>query len=199
MKQNKKIYRLLLLLFIIMALGMSITVLVSAQTRANREPEALANSSRLIPTGVVPTYYFSGVSDSQNSTPDTSATVVHCTNLSLQDADVTVYMADWDAVPVISGTGTIYPNYTLTFVSHNSPFYSWDVGLSSTIDDLNQGYGWVVSSVGDQLICTAQVMDPVANPTYAVKLDLYDSNYQLITPDVGSPLWDIYLPATLKE
>lgn len=199
MKQNKKIYRLLLLLFIIMALGMSITVLVSAQNKANRESEAPADSSERIPIGVVPTYYFTGVSDSQNSIPDTSATVVHCTNLSPQNANVTVYMTDWDAVPVISGTTSIAPNVTNTFVSHGVAFYAPDVFLSSTSDDLNQGYGWVVSSVGDQLICTAQVIDPVANPTYAVKLDLYDSNYQLINPDVSSPTWGIYLPATLKE
>lgn len=198
MNQHKIINRLLLLLLVVMAMGVSITALVGAQNEKSREPEVPANRSQPISTNIMPTYYFTGVRDSQNST-NTSATVAHCTNLGTAIATVTVYMIDWDASPVVSGTITIGPYRTATYVSHSVGLYDADVTLNSTPDDLNQGYGWVVSSSGDEVICTVQVIDPAANPTYVVKLALYNSSYQLITPDVGKTQWEIYLPITQKK
>ena len=127
------------------------------------------------PPGFSVLYTFSGAADSQNSTPDTAVTSVHCTNAGTSSVQVMVQISDFDNVPTIAGTFTIASNRSATFSSHPTIFYLDDVTLSATGDDIDQGSGRVlINPSSAKVICTAQVLDPVNNPPeYVINLDLF--------------------------
>jgi hypothetical protein len=150
------------------------------------------------PAGYTVLYTFTGATDAQDRTPNSAATVVHCTNYGDTAVNVCVEFGDWDNSPVISCTTSIASNYTKTF-SSQSPvsFYGLHCIMSTpSTDDINQGFGRIMAdSSSAKIICTAQVVDPINNPPrYGVKLTLFDSSGNLIG---GMP--KIYLPIILKS
>ncbi len=140
-------------------------------------------------------YMFTGAKDSQAGGTNSAATAIHCTNAGAASVKVWVQISDFDNTPTISGTLTIPPSGTRTYSSQATNFYAEDFTMSTT-DNIDQGSGRVMAEgSSSNIICTAQVLDPVGNPpNYAVKLTLYDSLGNI----VGS-IRKIFLPLIQRQ
>lgn len=159
--------------------GLIMGYVLSAQAQtglSDRQPEP--NNSGLPagrgpadppPAGYTVYYLFSGAV----TTPQV-ATTVHCTNAGSSIIDVMVELADFDNLPVYTGTAAMGSNTTFTFSTANTGLYSDDVIIDTAGDVLNQGSGRVMAnSPTAKLLCTAQTLDVANPPTYVVNLELF--------------------------
>jgi hypothetical protein len=201
MKKIRLAVTLTLVLALILALVLALAVY--AQEPAGDETEETGGIGGQglndpPPAGYTVLYMFTGATDTQDRTPNSAATVVHCTNYGDTAVNVCVEISDWDNSPVLSCTTSIASNYTKTFFSQSSvAFYGPNCIMSTpSTDDINQGSGRIMAdSSSAQVICTAQVVDPINNPPrYGVKLALYDGSGNLVG---RAP--KIYLPIILKN
>ena len=123
-------------------------------------------------------YRFSGVTDDgeQGSTNRKEATSIHCTNInSSADVQLEVQLVQWNGTDVFTGTATIPPNRSFTFSTQNTTIYFDDVflGGSPGTPAIYQGSGRILSS-NPNVICTAQVLDPLNYPPVFVSgLELF--------------------------
>lgn len=117
-------------------------------------------------------YDFSGARDDNGSGVGHSATAVHCTNIGAVTAQVTVEFHANNGT-VSSGTLSIVGSQTRTFLTDLTTVFTPDKVIDLQGVPLDQGWGQVFTSSRD-LICTAQVFDPVNNPpTFLVNLPLF--------------------------
>jgi len=142
-------------------------------------------------------YLFSGVSDDgeQGSASRKEATSIHCTNVSASDNDVEVDVYQWDGIDVFTGTVTMPPNRTFTFSTQNTTIYFDDVILGGVpgTDAIFQGSGRILSA-SDEVICSAQVLDPLNYPPiFATKLTMYFADGTV----VGDSR-ELYLPIIVR-
>ena len=93
------------------------------------------------------------------------ATSVHCTNFGSSDVKAEIQFFSFDATSVYTDTKTIASNQTLTFSTQDVAAYTEDWVLNT--GTLDQGSGRVLADAG-HLICTAQVLDPGADPPVSV-------------------------------
>lgn len=128
--------------------------------------------------GLTLLYRFSGVTDDgqQGSTNRKEATSIHCTSIEpLANNQVEVMLYQWNGTDVFTGTVNMTPNRTFTFSTQNTTIYFEDVilgGIPGT-DAISQGSGQIWSET-DQVICTAEVLDPLNNPPeFATSLELF--------------------------
>jgi len=122
-------------------------------------------------------YRFTGVSDDgqQGSNTRKEATSIHCTNLGRGNTIVETRVYQWNGTDVYTGTVTMPSGRTFTFSTQNTTIYFDDVllGGSPGTDAVFQGSGQIWTS-NDNVICTAQVLDPFNNPpTFVTNLPLY--------------------------
>ncbi|MCB8992025.1 MAG: hypothetical protein H6665_15495 [Ardenticatenaceae bacterium] len=120
-------------------------------------------------------FRFSGVSDDgeQGSSNRKKATSIHCTNLSATDNQVEVRVIQWNGTGVFTGTLTMPPNVSSTFSTQNTQIYYDDVFIGGSTPAIFQGSG-VVLAESPQIICSAQVLDPLGYPpVFAVSLEMY--------------------------
>ena len=175
--KKKLIVTLVLSVLLLLTLVMALAVYAQGQGDDRNEEDGGIGGLGLAdppPPGFSVLYTFSGAADTQNST-NTSATSVHCTNAGTANVQIMVQISDFDNVPTISGTLTIGSNQTATFSSHATIFYTEDVFLTATTDDINQGSGRVlINPSSAKVICAGQVLDPLNNPPeYVINLDLF--------------------------
>ncbi len=144
----------------------------------DREAGITAKESSLAVTSTLSEtiYVFSGVNDdgAKGSGSRTEATAVHCSNFGTTDALVEVQFYQFDGTTVYTGSTTIDVNRTWTFSSQNTSIYTDDVivGGGSGTDAIAQGFGRVLAAHTD-IICTAQLLDPLNNPpTYITSLTM---------------------------
>ncbi|NTU64258.1 MAG: hypothetical protein HGB05_12875 [Chloroflexi bacterium] len=191
---------LILSMLLLLALGL-VMVAYAQGPDGGREPEAGGIDGEGLadppPEGFTVLYTFTGARDTQGNVPNSGATAVLCTNAGAANVQVRVEISDWDNAPTISGTLSIPPSGTRTYTSQNTNLYDEDFTMiyPTPTDNINQGSGRVLAnSSSANVICTAQVLDPVGNPpTYAVKLTLYDGSGNI----VGS-IRKIFLPLILR-
>jgi hypothetical protein len=195
---------LLLLLFVVLA--------VHAQAPADQqdgddaiESQGLADPA---PNGFSVIYTFTGARDIQYPNPENpenkeniAATVVHCTNIGDLLTQMRVEIYDYNDNYTLSVTEIITPNYTLTFTTQDVALYTWDAIIARTVTDqtsnIDQGSGRImVDNPAANVICTAQVLDPLGNPpSYVVKLTLYDAYGNF----AGDKPASVFLPVILKQ
>ena len=164
----------------VLVVGLALALVVYAQGPQGDEGEEPGGIGGLgladpPPAGFTVLYMFTGAKDTQNATPNTAATSVHCTNYGSSSVQVRVEISDKDNVPTDSATFTLAPNATETVSSQLTELYFEDALLSTTVDDINQGSGRILAdSSSAKIICTAQVLDPINNPPqYLINLDLF--------------------------
>jgi hypothetical protein len=122
-------------------------------------------------------YRFTGVSDDgqQGSTTRREATSIHCTNLERGDTIVEARLYQWNGTDVYTGTVTMPSRRTFTFSTQNTTIYFDDalLGGSPGTGAIFQGNGQIWAS-NDNVICTAQILDPLNYPpTFVTNLPLY--------------------------
>ncbi len=122
-------------------------------------------------------FRFSGIADDgqQGSATRKEATSIHCTNISAANNQVEVRVYQWNGTDVFTGTVNMPPNRTFTFSTQNTTIYFDDVllGGSPGTTAVFQGVG-VVLAESPQIICSAQVLDPLSYPPiFAVSLEIY--------------------------
>ncbi|MCA9936892.1 MAG: hypothetical protein H6662_16985 [Ardenticatenaceae bacterium] len=184
--------------FSLIVLGLSVFGLMSfwgwdhlaqAQREENLANLASADASLRV------RYRFSGVSDDgeQGSTNRKEATSIHCTNLSATDNQVEVQIIQWNGTDVFTGTLTMPPNATSTFSTQNTTIYYDDIFIGGSTPAIFQGSGRILSQ-SDQLICTAQVLDPLNYPpVFATKLTMFYADGTLVGDDR-----ELFLPVVLR-
>jgi hypothetical protein len=146
------------------------------------------------PAGFTVLYLFSGARD--NTSSATAATSVHCTNYSSTSVQVRIQIFNFSGSNTMNGSFTLSASRSATFSTQLTALYFDDVVLTpaTTID---QGSGRIlVNNSAAKIICTAQVLDPTNNPpSYGVKLNLYDTNGILVSPNNRKT----FLPTILKQ
>lgn len=139
-------------------------------------------------TDLLPILRFSGVTDDgeQGSASRKEATSIHCTNIDpTNNVQVEVLLYQWNGTDVFTGTVNMPPNRSFTFSTQNTTIYFDDVllGGSPGTPPIFQGSG-VVLAESNNVICTAQVLDPLNYPpVFLEKLPMYDENGILIKRD----------------
>jgi hypothetical protein len=169
------------------------------------ESQGLADPA---PSGYTVFYTFTGARDIQYPNPENSenkeniaATVIHCTNTGDLLTQMRVEIYDYNDNYTLSVTETITPNYTLTFTTQDVALYTWDALITGTVagrtSNIDQGSGRImVDNPAANVICTAQVLDPLGNPpSYVVKLTLYDAYGNF----AGDKRASVFLPVILKQ
>ncbi len=181
-----------LTLAVITALGIGLTLTITAQERLIDQPQSAQSvtsaASLSAPADLL--YVFSGVTDdgAQGGASRKEATAVHCSNFGTTDAQVEVQLYQFDGATVYTGSTTIQVNRTWTFSTQNTLIYSDDVivGGNPGTNAISQGLGRILADQ-TSIVCTAQVLDPLNNPPqYMANLTLFK------VPRT------IYLPAILK-
>jgi hypothetical protein len=187
MRLKKIIIRLTVpLLVALLLLGLALTVMAYTQGASSTGKEA--ERQALAPTqDLTILYRFSGVTDDgeQGSSSRREATSIHCTNFDpVNNAQVEVQVYQWNGTDVYTGTVNMPPNRTFTFSTQNTTIYFDDVilGGSPGTPAIFQGSGRVLSS-HPNVICTAQILDPLNYPpVYASRLPLHLSWQRLFLP-----------------
>lgn len=155
-------------------------------------------SSHLTSAALPLRYRFSGAADDgqQGGASRAKATAVHCTNLSATNNQVEVQVYQYDGVSVFTGTASIPPNRTYTFTTQATTVYFDDVTLGGFPGTaaIYQGSGRILAQSGE-LICTAQVLDPLnLPPTFVTQLTLYYADGVMVGDDRYLYLPFIYRP-----
>jgi hypothetical protein len=171
-------------------------------TAAEKTSEGAAGETMpVVPAaGLIELYFFSGVSDDgqQGSASRKEATSIHCTNLDPSDsAQVEVQVYQWNGTDVYTGTTNIGPGRSVTFSTQNTTIYFDDIylGGGSGTPSIYQGHGRVLSA-GKNIICSAQVLDPLNYPTlFVTQLPLYD---EYGYPAGGSRQRTVFYPIVSK-
>ena len=119
----------------------------------------------------VPLYRVTGVRDAAGA-----ATLFQCTNTGAANATVSVVIRDFDGVQVCAlSFGPLPPNQSVTLATRATALYGEDAVCNPL--PLADGGSAILSadSAGSQkLVCTVQVIDPVAaTPAFATSLDLF--------------------------
>jgi hypothetical protein len=195
MNQKKHAFGLVILSLVI--LGLASFMLYSGWMSRVRAQEEVRSLDSLAANNMNIRYRFSGVSDDgeQGSSNRKEATSIHCTNVSATDNQVEVQLYQWNGTDVFTGTVNMPPNRTITFSTQNTTIYFDDVllGGSPGTTAIFQGSGRVLSESAE-IICTAQVLDPLTYPpTFATKLTMYYADGTLVGDDRH-----LFLPAVLK-
>jgi len=195
----KRIFAILSLSLVV-ALALILAAVVYAQGPTGDEKnegdeigeQGLANPP---PSGYTVVYMFTGAAHNAVGT-GTTATTIHCTNYGSVSTVLRVEYFDYNTTAIVAGSVTLAANTTRTISTQGTATYSEDLILT-TPSNINQGSGRImINNSAAKIICTVQVLDPTNNPPrYGVKLNLFDSNGNLIgahdTPKV-------YLPLILK-
>ena len=143
------------------------------------------------PAGFSVLYMFSGVANHPISSTRRIATSVHCTNFSSTPIQTQIQLFSQMAGAVYSETISINSNETYTWSTQFTVIYRDITNLNTGI--IEQGSGRILAD-NSQLICTAQVLDPIANPpAFMAKLPLFDRDGNLI-----GTIRRVYLPVILK-
>jgi hypothetical protein len=157
------------------ALGVAaLSLLLVAGAASAQDPPAertrAAGAGGETPLANVAIYRVTGVRESAGA-----ATVFHCTNLGAANASITINIRDFDGVQLCSMSFAGLPtNQTATFATSNTTLFEED-RICSNLPAVD-GYAVLLAdNVGStRLICTAQVLDPVAaTPVFATTLDLF--------------------------
>ena len=129
------------------------------------------------------------------------ATVIHCTNISPQTANVKVEFFPNVGGFAITLNTNILASQTKSFATR--PVTGWSLILPSEyIEIQNYGSGRVRATPDSELICTIQLVTLNSSnaPVDITKLHLYDGQGNLITPnDPTGPSGDIFLPLIFKN
>ncbi|MFN8456278.1 MAG: hypothetical protein U0401_16685 [Anaerolineae bacterium] len=143
------------------------------------------------PAGMSVVYMFTGVANHSNPVTRTIATSVHCSNFASTDIQVQLQLFGLNGATADTVAFTIPSNRTRTTSTQDTKIFREDFILNNAI--IEQGSGRVLADK-DQLICTAQLLDPVNNPPkFMNKLPLFDP--------FGNPISAsrrVYLPLILK-
>ena len=168
----KKYFTRVLLLSVILVLGLTIGI-------------AYAQGIGGLGLGDTPTdgletqYMFTGVYSKVND--QKYATVIHCTNIGSQTANVKVeFFPNVGGFPVTLNTN-IASSQTKSFATRTVAGWSVIVPVDN-IDIQSHGSGWVRATQGSELICTAQLLTLNTSnvPTDITRLHLYDDQGNLI-------------------
>ncbi|MCB9079513.1 MAG: hypothetical protein H6631_18070 [Anaerolineaceae bacterium] len=141
--------------------------------------------------GLTVQYMFTGVANHPTAATRQIATSVHCTNFGSGAVQAEIQFFSVGAVIPSSQAATIASNQTWTFSTQNTAVFREDSILNTGI--LEQGSGRILAD-DPQLICTAQILDPIGNPpAFMARLPLFDRYGN----QLGSTL-NLYLPLLLK-
>jgi hypothetical protein len=128
------------------------------------------------PTGLGLLYTFSGVTDDgqQGSVNRKEATVLHCTNLASAVTTIELRLFNYDGTQVALATLDAPVNYSFTFSTQQTTIFFDDIVLGAGgTPAINQGSGQVWTDRAD-VICTAQVLDPLGYPpAFVSALELF--------------------------
>ncbi|MCA9954210.1 MAG: hypothetical protein H6657_00930 [Ardenticatenaceae bacterium] len=167
--------------------GQTANAVTNQATQTLKPGEGIAGSSgsahldtaneELAVAGLSVLYRFTGVTDDgeQGSTNRKEATSIHCTNISATNTQVEVQLFQWNGTDIFTGTVNMPTNRSFTFSTQNTTIYFDDVllGGSPGTPAIFQGSGRVLSS-NPNVICTAQVLDPLNYPPLFVSgIDLF--------------------------
>jgi hypothetical protein len=193
---KKTISLILFLLILVLALGMAA---YAQEPPASEEPSSeetgeigafgLADPP---PAGFSVLYMFTGAANDTAATGTNRqiATSVHCTNFGSTSIQATLEIFPQSGGTLASNTLTISSNETETWSTQFTAVYR-ETTLGTGI--LEQGSGRVLAT-SSQLICTAQVLDPLTDPpAFMTKLTLFDSAGNFIGQN------KVYLPIILKN
>jgi hypothetical protein len=190
---NKKIVTSLATLVVLLAL--LLTMVAYAQEPAeNGELDGEIGGLGLAdppPSGLSVLYMFTGVANHNTPATRQIATSIHCTNFgsTAVQTELQLFAVGGSA---FTTSVTINSNRTWTFSTQSTAIYREDSFLNT--GTVEQGSGRVLADKA-QLICTAQVLDPIGNPpTFMAKLPIFDSS--------GDPIGSIrriFLPIILKQ
>ncbi len=119
----------------------------------------------------MPLFRATGVRDAS-----TAATVVHCTNLGSATRSVYVDIREFDGSLDCTLSWSVAPGETRTFSTRLTALFAEDDWCS--VSPLTEQGSLLISvSAWTKLICTVQLVDPVASrPEFAERLDLFDRN-----------------------
>ncbi|MCB0166507.1 MAG: hypothetical protein KDI79_19925 [Anaerolineae bacterium] len=141
--------------------------------------------------GLTVQYMFTGAANHPTAATRQIATTVHCTNFGSTDIQAEIQFFSVGAVVPYTQTATIVTNRTWTFSTQNTAVFREDTIMNTGI--LEQGSGRILAD-DPQLICTAQLLDPIGNPpAFMARLPLFDRYGH--RPGTSQKL---YLPLILK-
>jgi hypothetical protein len=145
-------------------------------------------------------YMFTGVAN-DNTPPDNNiATAVHCTNFGTSPTTLGVqfFLSNGTITGFNPYTDTLSPSETGTYSTQNT-FYT-EVPLST--DVIQQGSGRVLVKEHNQVICTAQLLQPGdITPTFMAKLPMFDSGGNRVggnNSGGSGGITKVFLPVILK-
>ncbi|MCB0166506.1 MAG: hypothetical protein KDI79_19920 [Anaerolineae bacterium] len=111
--------------------------------------------------GLTVQYMFTGVANHPTTATRQIATTVHCTNFGSSHIQAEIQLFSVGGASSYGDTVTINSNRTWTFSTQNTAIFREDTILNTGV--LEQGSGRILAD-DPQLICTAQLLDPIGNP-----------------------------------
>ncbi|MCB9079514.1 MAG: hypothetical protein H6631_18075 [Anaerolineaceae bacterium] len=121
--------------------------------------------------GLTVQYMFTGVANHPIAATRQIATSVHCTNFGSGNVQAEIQLFSVGGASAYGDTVTINSNRTWTFSTQNTAIYREDSILNTGV--LEQGSGRILADSA-QLICTAQLLDPISNPPdFIAELEMF--------------------------
>ena len=172
----KKKFAVTLSLTLLLLITLLLALVANAQ-----EPISGADGEGVISTlgladppsaGLSVQYIFTGVANHPTAATRQIATSIHCTNFGSTAIQTEIQFFSVGAVVPYTQTATIVVNRTWTFSTQNTAIFREDSILNTGI--LEQGSGRILAN-NAELICTAQLVDPIGNPpAFMARLPLFD-------------------------
>ena len=171
----KKKFAVTLSLTLLLLITLLLALVANAQ-----EPISGADGEGVISTlgladppsaGLSVQYIFTGVANHPTAATRQIATSVHCTNFGSTAIQAEIQLFSVGAASAYGDTVTIVANRTWTFSTQNTAIYREDSILNTGI--LEQGSGRILADKAE-LICTAQLLDPIGNPPdFIAELEMF--------------------------